>query len=197
MAAYNICGKTLHSTLQLPVHKRGEKDLVGTSLQKLQIRFHYMVIDEISMLGQKTFSWVDKRLRQATGALHEQLGGMSVLLFGDFAQLPPVGDRPLYSKSYMAGATFDGFSVYQMFSTVVILKQVLRQAGTDSHIKAFRELLMRIRDGTPTHGDWQALLQRTPMQANNSADFELLDSFMINRVWSNLTMKNSTTYINR
>ena len=99
MAAYNIRGKTLHSTLQLPIHANSEKELVGTSLQNLQMRFKNklcIIIDEISMLGQKTFSGVDKRLHQATGALHEPLGGLSMLLFGDFAQLPPVADRPLY-----------------------------------------------------------------------------------------------------
>ena len=65
MAAFNICGKTLHSTLQLPIRTFGEKDLQGSSLQKLQMTFqnkNYIIIDEVSMLGQKTFAWVDKRL---------------------------------------------------------------------------------------------------------------------------------------
>ena len=122
----------------------------------------------MSMLGQKSFSWVDKRLCQATGALHAPLGGISVLIFGDFAQLPPVADKP----TYMPGAHFHGFSVYQIFSTVIILQQILRQAGTDSHIKAFRHLLMRIRDGTPTHSYWKSLLDRTPINATNAMEFQ-------------------------
>ena len=40
------------------------------------------------MLGQTTFAWVNKRLRQATGKLDQLLGGISVILFGDFGQLP-------------------------------------------------------------------------------------------------------------
>ena len=58
MAAYNIGGKTPHSTLQLPIHASSEKDLSGNSLQKLQMRLrnkHYIIIDEMSMLGQKNF----------------------------------------------------------------------------------------------------------------------------------------------
>ena len=160
--------------LQLPIRTSGEKDLQGSSLQKLQMTFqnkNYIIIDEVSMLGQKTFAWVDKRLRQATGALHEPLGGVSVLLFGDFAQLPPVADRALFVKSSVGGVTFHGYSVYRMFSTVVILNQVLRQAGADPRIQSFRELLLRIRDGNITHNDWQTLLQCTPIEANNSADF--------------------------
>ena len=75
---------------------------IRSSPQKLQMTFQhkaYIIIDKASMLGQKTFSWVDKRLRQATGALHEPLGGVSVSLFGDIAQLPPVAERPLFAKS--------------------------------------------------------------------------------------------------
>ena len=85
------------------------------------------------------------------------------------AQLPPVADRPLYSNSSKEGITFDGYSMY-LFSTVIILKQVLRQAGTYCH--DFRQLLMHVRDGAITHSDWKQLLKRTPMNASNSQDFE-------------------------
>ena len=175
MAAYSIGGRTLHSTLQIPIHPTAQKDLTGNSLQRLQMRFqgkHYIIIDEMSMLGQKTFSWVDKRLRQATGALNEPLGGISLLLFGDFAQLPPVADTPLFSHTCMSGSAFEGFTVYQTFSTVVILKQILRQAGTDAHVQAFKDLLMRIREGAPTHSDWKCLLDRTPINSADTSRFE-------------------------
>ena len=50
MAAFNICGKTLHSTLKLPIHTNVEKDMQGSSLQKLQITFQHkahIIIDEV------------------------------------------------------------------------------------------------------------------------------------------------------
>jgi len=50
MAAVNICGKTLHSTLKLPIHTNVEKDMQGSSLQKLQITFQHkahIIIDEV------------------------------------------------------------------------------------------------------------------------------------------------------
>jgi hypothetical protein len=59
----------------------------------------YLIIDEMSMMGQRMMAMVDKRLRQATAQLDTPLGGMSVIIFGDFAQLPPVGDRPLYCSA--------------------------------------------------------------------------------------------------
>ncbi len=44
-------------------------------------------------------AWVDKCLRQATGQLDVPLVSVSVILYGDFAQLPPVCDSPLYSNA--------------------------------------------------------------------------------------------------
>lgn len=65
-------------------------------------------------------------------------------LFGDFAQLPPVADRPLFMKSSTGGCSFHGYSVYRMFQTVVILSKELRQAGSEPHILLFLELLLHI-----------------------------------------------------
>ena len=58
----------------------------------------YLVIDEMSMVGRKTFGQIDRRLRQIfPHHSHQVLGGCSCLLFGDFGQLPPVLDLPLYT----------------------------------------------------------------------------------------------------
>ena len=66
-AAYNVHGHTLHSLLRIPV--RGEfKDLEGQSLHSLQQSLgsvHYIILDEMSMVGRKLFGQMDKRLRQA------------------------------------------------------------------------------------------------------------------------------------
>lgn len=65
MASFNICGMTLHSTLQLPVQRSNHANLQGTSLQQLQVKLiekHYLIIDEMSMIGQRMMAWVDKRL---------------------------------------------------------------------------------------------------------------------------------------
>ena len=49
-----------------------------------------------------------------------------------------------------------------MFDTVVILDEVVRQAGDDPDVLSFRSLLMRMRDGRVTEQDWHLLLQRSP-----------------------------------
>ena len=44
---------------------------------------------------ERTMAWVDKLLREASGKLNKPLGRYSVIMFGDFEQLAPVGDRPM------------------------------------------------------------------------------------------------------
>lgn len=69
-ASYNIRGITIHSLLKLPIGTRGNKDLTGQSLSRIQENLtgiEYVLIDEYSMLGQTLFGWIYKRCKQATG----------------------------------------------------------------------------------------------------------------------------------
>ncbi len=102
VAAFNVDGHTLHSLLSLPT--KGEfKDLQGEHLGKIQqslAGIEYLIIDEMSMVGRKMFGQIDRRLRQVFPHRSDQvLGGSSILLFGDFGQLPPVMDLPLYTTT--------------------------------------------------------------------------------------------------
>ena len=156
-----MCQNTPKLTLKLPIYSCEERDLQGAS----QLTLHNKsIIDEMSMLGQKTFAWVDKRLRQATCALEEPLGGVSVLMFGD-CSVTSCWRCPLFVYSSTNGIFFHGYSMYRMFTTVV-LSQVLRQAGNYPHIRSFREQLLGIREGAITHSDWKMLLRRSPTAAN-------------------------------
>ncbi|XP_068738471.1 uncharacterized protein [Montipora capricornis] len=96
-AAYSISGVTIHSLLKLPITPQSERDLSGEALIELQHRLcnvDYILIDEYSMLGQKTLGWIDRRCRQSSGVKEHLFGGKSIILIGDPAQLPPVGDKP-------------------------------------------------------------------------------------------------------
>ena len=104
----------------------------------------YLIIDEMSMMGHQMMAMVDKRLRQATGLLDVPLGGIPVILLGDFAQLPPVGEKPLYCTVPHCALPMHGCKTYRLFSTVVILEQVLRQAGSDQTSHTFTP---QTRDG--------------------------------------------------
>ena len=49
------------------------------------------------------------------------LRGRSCLLFGDFVQLPPVMDLPLYTTSSSSSLSDIGSQVFQMFDHAVVL----------------------------------------------------------------------------
>ena len=133
-ASYNINGVTIHSLLRLPITPASQKDLSGQALSIIQQRLlhiDYLLIDEYSMLGQKTMGWIDRRCRQATGLQKILFGGMSVILIGDPAQLPPVGDKPLYHSKPSTTTGEQGYCAYQMFVHVVILSVNQRVTGFD------------------------------------------------------------------
>ena len=175
VAAFNIDGSTLHSLLSLPV-KGDFKDLEGEHLNKLQHslqNMEYLIIDEISMVGRKLFGQIDKRLRQVFPQHScEILGGFSCLLFGDFGQLPPVMDLPLYTTSISSPLSDIGANSYLSFNSAVVLDQIMRQSGDDPSQVLFRNILLRLRNCEVTEADWRILMTRTPVQASDVSRFD-------------------------
>ena len=117
-ATYNITGITIHSLLKRPVAHHFQKDLAGHNLVSLQnqlTNIDYILIDEYSMLGQKRFGWIDRRCKQATGKNDKLFGGILIILIGDPAQLPPVGDKPLYHSVPSSAVGEQGYCAYHMF----------------------------------------------------------------------------------
>ena len=90
---------------------------------------------------------------------------------GNFGQLPPVGDRPLFASPGNNPLSIHGHHIYQIFDTVVFPQQVIRQNGTDGKAESFRELLLHLRNATVTHNDWKMLLECDPNKVDNHADF--------------------------
>ena len=152
----------MHSLLKLPIGSRGNKDLTGQSLSRLQesvSNIGYIIIDEYSMLGQVTFGWLDKRCKQATGYNDKVFGGKSLILTGNPSQLPPVADKPLYHAklSNAVGEQLTGYQAYYMFDKVVKLTVNQRVQGMTPEQVQFRDLLLRRRKGESTVDDWKLL----------------------------------------
>ena len=174
VAAFNIQGHTLHSLFSLPT--KGEfKELEGNCLRELQHSFcgiQYLIIDEISMVARKMFGQVDRRLRQAFPHNAQQVfGSCSCLLFGDFGQLPPVMDLPLYTIETRTDLSDQGRSAYLQFDKPYVLNQVMRQAGNDPEQIHFRSTLMSLRDAEVSVDDWNYLMKQTPTKVQDITSF--------------------------
>ena len=83
----------------------------------------------------------------------EVFGGCSVLLIGDWGQLHPVMDLPLYTTVSRTELSNLGSADYHLFDKAIVLDQVMRQAGVDTEQQLFRDLLVRLRDGQVTVED--------------------------------------------
>ena len=124
VASFIIDGSTLHSLLHLPT--RGEfKELEGNrllDLQQVMSTIKYLIIDEMSMVGRKVFGQIDRRQRQAFPHHAQKVfGGCSILLFGDFGQLPPVMDLPLYTADSRSDLSDQGRAAYLQFDKAFTL----------------------------------------------------------------------------
>lgn len=122
VAAVNIDGITLHKfagmghdltrPLSYPARKRWRDTRV-------------LIIDEVSMLT-KTF------LEKIAELIHDDL---QVVCFGDFLQLPPVGDEPCFVS--------DAWKTLGFEKNTIVLRTVVRQTDQE-----FVRVLHEIRDGT-------------------------------------------------
>ena len=99
------------------------------------------------------------------------LGGCSCLLIGDWGQLPPVMDLPLYSNVSRTELSDLGSTTNHMFHCAIVLEQVMRQAGKDADQEVFRNLLLRLRNAESTLEDWKCLMRQTPAQVRDVTPF--------------------------
>lgn len=98
VAAHGISGRTLHRLAYLPLGGWAELSAVNrNTMQELFRDIRYLIIDKKSMIPLRALSYLDKRLREAVPSRSDEwFGGLSVMLCGDFFQLPPVADFGLF-----------------------------------------------------------------------------------------------------
>ena len=162
VAANGIQGTTLHSLLRLPVGIVAFEPLSPPDLAAAQARLQplkYLVIDEKSMISLKTMGFIDNRLRQIFPRSNEPFGGVSILLMGDFYQLPPVRGKPLYSPAQLVEPLeITGRNAYEALNQTIELTVAQRQRGADQ--EAFRAALEGLRNSQPTVEHWELLCTR-------------------------------------
>ncbi|KAF5335803.1 hypothetical protein D9611_009612 [Ephemerocybe angulata] len=165
IAARHIGGVTLHSALNL----RGMGNIkVHGDVHQALIKFwddkDWLIIDEVSMISLTFLHQINESLQHAKES-EKPFGGINVIFLGDFAQLPPVAQNPLYKTlDPFRCSTTDGQKqvfgklLWHSVDTVVSLDETHRQAGAKN--ERFRELLSRLREGTCTNDDYTLLQSR-------------------------------------
>ncbi|KAE8747764.1 hypothetical protein FOCC_FOCC005587 [Frankliniella occidentalis] len=100
VAAKNVEGQTLHSFLLLGKIGFSMRTLNGEELLNYRNKYSsikFLFIDECSMVGLRMLSCVERRCREIMD--NDLLfGGINIILVGDFNQLLPISDQPLYAE---------------------------------------------------------------------------------------------------
>ena len=153
-AAYLI-NETQHSFLNFPVVTSTFLPLHGELLKGIQDTFSNggtLFIDWKSMVGEKLFTMVGKRLQEAHPPYTDKpFGNISVITYWDFNQLPQVCDSPLFKANAVIPS---GYNLYQLFDKTITFTELVRQQGEDQAY--FRAQLTRLGEGVFTREDWMS-----------------------------------------
>ena len=74
-----------------------------------------------------------------------------MVLLGDFKQLPPVCDSPLFKANAVNPS---GYNLYHLFDKAITFTELVRQQGADQ--ADFRAQLTRLGEGVFTEEDWRS-----------------------------------------
>ncbi|XP_065942483.1 uncharacterized protein [Magallana gigas] len=148
-AAYNIGGSTIASAFHQKINQN-QQGLHCDELNTFRTKYRNLkliIIDEISMVGNRSLSLIDSRLQLLTG-IKKPFGGISVIAVGDFFQLKPVMDRWIFqdlntdAQALASNLWKDHFSIFE-------LDEIMRQKDD----LAFAQLLNRLRYNAMTPED--------------------------------------------
>ena len=150
----------------MPFHTKKSDDYIPLSSEKLSIlkeafaAIKLIIIDEVSMVGADTLLTIHRRLCDIMSN-SSPFGGMSIICVGDLLQLPPVGQRAVFSDPSDEMAAIYG-SLWKTHFKIIELTEVQRQKGDQS----FADLLNRMRVGEHTVEDIALLNSRQISQTN-------------------------------
>ncbi len=111
IAATHVGGMTLHSwsgigisesLTRADVDRIASKEHIAKRIQKAKV----LIIEEISMLSSATFEMADSICREVR-RVDQPFGGLTVVLVGDFFQLPPVSRGREIKFSYASKVWYD------------------------------------------------------------------------------------------
>lgn len=174
ISALNVGGQTLHSWSYIGIANRSVESVVNgimvSSMKKeILTECKIVAIDEISMLDDFTLDYINAVLKKVRNN-QMPFGGIQVLIFGDFFQLPPVKMKQNGRKYCFQSATWQELDLFP-----IILTEVKRQ--TD---RAMVEALNHFRTGDIREEDVQ-LLQSREVPPSEKLPDDVLQIFGANR----------------
>lgn len=156
IAAINVGGQTLHSWAglglgNLPINEtlRNILSVKGTYLRKKLRSAKILAIDEISMISAEIFDMLNNLLK-VVRQNERPFGGIQLILFGDFLQLPPVN-----KENGEIFFCFESEAWQEAQIETITLKDIFRQSEKD-----LVNLLNNLRFGELTKYDIELLRSR-------------------------------------
>lgn len=156
IAAINVGGQTLHSWAglglgNLPINEtlRNILSVKGTHLRKKLRSAKILAIDEISMISAEIFDMLNNLLK-VIRQNERPFGGIQLILFGDFLQLPPVN-----RENGEIFFCFESEAWQEAQIETITLKDIFRQSEKD-----LVNLLNDLRFGELTKYDIELLRSR-------------------------------------
>lgn len=168
VAAIHVGGSTLHSFFGIGLGTGSIASLVKKVVQNAEAQKRIdettvLIIDECSMLSShllETLDEVVREVRKEGEFAHLPFGGMQVICFGDFFQLPPIAKGEYDFKPFC----FDShvWGELGLTENMVELKEVQRQEKSE-----FVDLLNKVRVGDIDQRDIQQLNDRCVVGDNH------------------------------
>jgi len=153
-------GITIHSFLGLNYAVSGGTEYmadmpVNNKLRERCKRIEFLLIDEVGFLNCDFLNLINKRCQKARNNTRD-FGGINVLVFGDFHQLPPIFPPELYTdKTDLKAFSSEGQMLFKRFKLFGLYENV--RAINDT---AFQQFCVRVRIRELTNEDIDKLRER-------------------------------------
>ena len=145
VAAFIVGGVTIESGLGMSINRKRNhirsSHAVNANLKFLYQDLRVIFIDEISMVGDDKHARVNFMLQDIFGNT-EYMGGISVVVTGDFGQLPPVGEQMIWHNSRVDGRSELSPNHWDVNFTICYLKEKMRSQDPE-----FSRICDKIRQG--------------------------------------------------
>jgi PIF1 helicase. len=149
-AAFKIKGQTLHSAVGIPIEMGDDRPAATmrvTNKKATEWRERrFLIVDEVSMMDAKVLESVNRELAKIKHVTEKPFGGVNMIFFGDFLQLPSVSHLDLYLEKPKSSR---GHHLWRLLNAAVILSEQMRQAEDPP----ICECLGRLRLHVPTDDD--------------------------------------------